>query len=311
MPSISITGAAIASGLGEVGVGAATAGTIGSIAAPIVTNAALGAGTSAIMGKNVGQGAMMGGLLGGLGELTPGAGALSNVMGMTPSATSAGAPTDAGGISAGTQIPASAAQLGTSTPGWSLAPGGALTQASSQVANGPSSTARTLANLMAIGQMLTQQQPSPKTPAGFNTPLNPTGYLNRTQNQNVTPTGGWQHWGEQPEQGFYSGNQIMGLANGGALSRMAPITTERGEHYVRGETGGQDDQRPAKLSDGEFVFDAGTVSRLGGGNSDAGARKLDQMRKAIARDAGAKKVVQGKVKPPLQYLAEARRTGKR
>lgn len=39
----------------------------------------------------------------------------------------------------------------------------------------------------------------------------------------------------------------------------------------------------AKLSDGEYVFDADTVAALGDGNNAAGARKLDSMRENIRR----------------------------
>jgi len=309
MPSISVpVGAALTSGLGALGVGAETAGMIGSVAAPILTNAGLGAGVSGLMGKNMGQGALMGGVLGGLGEFSPG-GALNGALG----GNAQGAPISNAyaqpGASAGGPDNASAVP-GTYAGGNSLAPGGALTQASSQAAGGPSAISKTLANLMALGQMQAQQRPAQQQPANFNTPLNPTGYINRSMNQNYQPAGGdWQHWGESPQAQFYSGNQITGYAHGGALSQMQPVSTGRGQHYVEGGSGGQSDLRPALLSDGEFIFDSATVSRLGGGNSEAGAKKLEAMRKAIAHDAGAKKVVQGKVKSPLQYVAEVRRAG--
>jgi hypothetical protein len=38
-----------------------------------------------------------------------------------------------------------------------------------------------------------------------------------------------------------------------------------------------DNQDPAALSDGEYVVAADVVSGIGNGNSNAGARKLDQM----------------------------------
>lgn len=51
--------------------------------------------------------------------------------------------------------------------------------------------------------------------------------------------------------------------------------------YLSGDSGGQDDLIDARLSDGEYVFDASTVSDLGDGNNAAGARKLDNFRRNI------------------------------
>lgn len=74
--------------------------------------------------------------------------------------------------------------------------------------------------------------------------------------------------------------------------------------YVPGHSGGMDDdvpavidgKGPARLSSGEFVFDAATVAALGDGNNAAGARKLDGLRKAIRQKAyGHKK------QPPKNY----------
>ena len=53
--------------------------------------------------------------------------------------------------------------------------------------------------------------------------------------------------------------------------------------YLQGNTGGQDDLIEAKLSDGEYVIDAATVSDLGDGNNGAGARKLDAFRERVRR----------------------------
>jgi len=63
--------------------------------------------------------------------------------------------------------------------------------------------------------------------------------------------------------------------------------------YVPGGSGGMDDdvpaiidgKGPARLSSGEFVFDAATVAALGDGNNTAGAKKLDGLRKAIRKKA--------------------------
>jgi hypothetical protein len=78
-------------------------------------------------------------------------------------------------------------------------------------------------------------------------------------------------------------------AYGGYLN---PLKRAQGG-YVPGKSGGMDDdvpavidgKQPARLSSGEFVFDAATVAALGDGNNQAGARKLDGLRKAIRKKA--------------------------
>ena len=77
-----------------------------------------------------------------------------------------------------------------------------------------------------------------------------------------------------------------------ALPTMA-ATYLAGGGYVPGKSGGMDDdvpaiidgKQPAKLSSGEFVFDAATVAALGDGNNQAGARKLEEIRRAIRKRA--------------------------
>jgi len=73
--------------------------------------------------------------------------------------------------------------------------------------------------------------------------------------------------------------------------------------YLSGDSGGQDDLIDAKLSDGEYVFDASTVSDLGDGNNAAGARKLDMFRENIRRHKrGGKVNLPPKVKSLESYL---------
>jgi hypothetical protein len=87
------------------------------------------------------------------------------------------------------------------------------------------------------------------------------------------------------------------LARGGALTRLA-----------RGGGSGRDDTISAKLSDGEYVMDAETVALLGDGSTDAGARRLDEMRAKIRQHKG-KSMARGKfsanAKSPLAYLKGA------
>ena len=81
--------------------------------------------------------------------------------------------------------------------------------------------------------------------------------------------------------GGYMPSGIAMLARGGSGSR-----------YLRGPGDGVSDSiparfeksgRPARLADGEFVIDARTVSELGNGSSEAGARKLYAMMDRVHR----------------------------
>jgi hypothetical protein len=73
--------------------------------------------------------------------------------------------------------------------------------------------------------------------------------------------------------------------------------------YLSGDSGGQDDLIDARLSDGEYVFDASTVSDLGDGNNAAGARKLDEFRENIRRHKrGGKVNLPPRVKSLESYL---------
>jgi len=77
-------------------------------------------------------------------------------------------------------------------------------------------------------------------------------------------------------------------------------------HYVRGRGDGQSDDIPAMLADGEYVFDASTVSTLGNGSSDAGAKLLDAFRESLrdhTRSAPADKIPPKA--SPLEYMKEA------
>lgn len=56
--------------------------------------------------------------------------------------------------------------------------------------------------------------------------------------------------------------------------------------YVDGHTGGQEDEIPAYLSDGEYVLSADVVSGLGDGNNSAGARKLDELQANVRKHQG-------------------------
>ena len=69
---------------------------------------------------------------------------------------------------------------------------------------------------------------------------------------------------------------------------------------------GRSDQVEARLSPNEYVMDAETVSLLGDGSPDAGAKKLDSMRAKVRQHKG-KALAKGKFSPnarkPESYLS--------
>ena len=79
--------------------------------------------------------------------------------------------------------------------------------------------------------------------------------------------------------------------------------------YLRGETDGMADEveatidgaEPAALSDGEFVIPADVVSHLGNGNSEAGAKMLEEMMSRI-RTARTGNEAQGEQIDPNEFL---------
>ena len=106
-----------------------------------------------------------------------------------------------------------------------------------------------------------------------------------------------RNWDKVGGGSFDNPEQPQALARGGALSRLA-----------QGGGSGRDDTINAKLSDGEYVMDAETVALLGDGSTDAGARRLDEMRAKIRQHKG-KSMARGKfsanAKSPLAYLKGA------
>lgn len=106
--------------------------------------------------------------------------------------------------------------------------------------------------------------------------------------------GGGQNQGGMP--------QMQRFARGGRGGALGMVGSHQG--LVLGETGGQADEVNARIADGEYVFDADTVSALGDGNTLAGARKLDAMREEIrSHKRGApKKSIPPKSKSTKAYM---------
>jgi hypothetical protein len=86
--------------------------------------------------------------------------------------------------------------------------------------------------------------------------------------------------------------------------QKAPQTAAHGA-YVRGPGTGRSDDIDAKLSDGEYIVDAETVSLLGDGSGSAGARRLDEMRRNLRQHKAAnlkKGEFTHKAKMPMKYM---------
>lgn len=102
-----------------------------------------------------------------------------------------------------------------------------------------------------------------------------------------------QNW-NKISSGAYN-QPVVRMAEGGLAS------------LVRGGGSGRADTVPAKLSHGEYVFDAETVAMIGDGSSEEGARRLDKMRANVRKHKG-KKLAKGKISPnakaPEKYLEE-------
>jgi len=78
----------------------------------------------------------------------------------------------------------------------------------------------------------------------------------------------------------------------------------RPQGLVKGPGTGQSDDIPAMLSSGEYVMDSETVSALGDGDNDAGAKKLDEMRERLRthKRGASRKTIPPKAKAPDQYM---------
>lgn len=207
---------------------------------------------------------------------------------------------------------------------------GSLATAASKVAKGISPTAAILGALASLGSAFSKPKapnysitPGPSTTSAtlgplFNAPLQTTGMINRTPQ---SPLVNYASYGMGPEQSFFSNNQITGFHGGGALAHYADgegedygpqdhevFDTAKGDHFVRGEGAGQEDNVNAKLSPGEWVGDANFISALGDGNNEEGSRIMYAMRKKVMADKGMKHTVPPKLKKsPMKYLEEARR----
>lgn len=85
-------------------------------------------------------------------------------------------------------------------------------------------------------------------------------------------------------RGYAQGGPVAPMPDG-PLSQVPPPgpsgPTQPFSGAVEGDDPGQSDLIDAKLSAGEYVFDAESVSMIGDGNTQAGIAKLDQLRQEL------------------------------
>jgi len=109
----------------------------------------------------------------------------------------------------------------------------------------------------------------------------------------------------QARGGYQRGGEFDYWAQNADVPLAAPTVSAAGR-YVKGPGTGRSDDIPARLSDGEYVMDAETVALLGDGSGDAGAKRLDEMRRNLRKHKATNLSKGGfshKAKAPHQYMA--------
>ena len=187
--------------------------------------------------------------------------------------------------------------------------------ASGQVPGAPKDPLEAIRRLMPQQQ---QQQPRPQGASGGQ------------QSPFVTPNAGIPMMypgapqqapqGQPGQQQFARGGFLRHFARGGyprmigqaEIGHGMPMRMPfgRGSYTGSGAGSGRSDNIEARLSPHEFVFDAETVSMLGDGSPDEGARRLEELRHNIRAHKG-KQLAKGKFSPdakdPEDYLPRGRR----
>jgi hypothetical protein len=115
-------------------------------------------------------------------------------------------------------------------------------------------------------------------------------------------TGKWFSYYNTPD---FTGAPLH-MKRGGSVPRMmfeeeVIEYPSMGGFLFRGDTNGQDDKIPAKLSDGEYVIPADVVAHAGDGNTDAGAKRFDALLKNIRKSKGGRVGLPPKIRPNLVH----------
>jgi len=295
-------GTALGAGLGLTGTAASTVG-----------SGLLGAGLGGLTGG--GKGALTGALTGGLaGYTVPGlvgeGGILSGLgeNGLAPTINN---------LINGPMGPPVPPELAVGGAGAAGGAGGAAAGGAGGAAAGGSSMLNRVGQLAALGMVgnallgatnargSSGSAPPPQQNDPNMTARLPEVEFRRTRRQMPTDLSRYAMAGG--EQDFYEENELPETPRTPAA--MGGLMRAAQGRYVKGQGHGREDRIPALLSDGEYVFDAETVSMLGDGSSDAGAKKLDQMREQI-RKHKAGGLARGRMSPdakdPARYLHGAR-----
>jgi hypothetical protein len=124
--------------------------------------------------------------------------------------------------------------------------------------------------------------------------------------------GKWLNYYNNPE---FKGSPLMMKEGGGVHDNSQPMIIEIEEtekplnlpgfsiaSFLQGNSGGQDDNVQAMLSDGEYVIPADVVAHLGDGNNNAGANKLDQLISKVRKHKGGKNLLPKKAKSLTHYM---------
>ena len=324
----------IAPGIGTaIGTALGASGTMASA----LGGALIGAGTSAITGGNPLLGALTGGLMPVASNALFGAEGLTGKIGIngifgeaagsSPGAGEVMAPTTnpggwGAGAPGGTDLPAVGSMPPARPEGLAaLANPEAASPATSVVdkikssiglgGSGDGMSLGTLAKLAIPAAALLSSQDQPKQAQPTSMSASSQEYFNR-------PPTTWD-WNEIQRMANESGmslsdfisqnlNKFAAGAYNAPGSYKPPVMVAHGgplSNLVKGSGSGRDDAINAHLSNGEYVMDAETVSLLGDGANDAGAKRLDEMRKQIRMQKG-KNLAKGKISPnaksPLAYL---------
>ena len=299
--------------------------TIAGAALPsVVGNALIGAGVGGLTGGT--KGALLGGALGGFGTI--GAGALGSTGAGVTGTGSEGfsgwwsrmgagdyfGAAGAGGAQGATALGGNPAAVGATGP---VIPPGMSMEAAARAPHALDAAlpkagflssiggAKTIipAALLATAAMGGKPQALPDQGAAQAESTDP----NLTKRLDMAPLyrpqlagpANYYTYGAGPESTFFGAPveteaPTVAAATGGPLSR-----------FVQGGGTGRSDSIDARLSDGEYVMDAETVSMLGDGSSKAGAQRLDQFRANIRKQKG-RELAKGKFSPnakrPEEYV---------
>lgn len=276
-------------------IGSAISGALGggqliSSLAPMIGSALVGGGASALAGGDFGQGALAGGLSQPL-LAALGAGGSSGVL---SGLNLMGAP-------AAAKAPLAGQTVNSFTKGATEAVGAAAQQTSTTAAL--MKAAPLLLAASALGGSQQKEEAAPPT-VSKGPSLEPIAFSREQLNPKIN----YETYGYGPEQQFFADNKLPLTSEEKKKLQEKGMLTAAVGRYVKGGGTGTSDSIPAKLSDGEYVIDAQTVSMLGNGSSDAGADKLDKMREEIRKQKGSA-LAKGKFAPdakaPLSYMKGA------